>query len=223
MTPTLINNGKSPDDYLNVSATFWLPPDTPFGNLTAKLMKLILRLDQTNRRLIESFEYWSIAVTPQPHPNAASRHEYATEEAIYMMRRAADDLIAMISFLSDWQTAGKYPSAIRVDCIGALIENDKLPGWTKLFTPHTQTLRDLNEVSNAFKHSFIHGDTTRVGVTEPMVTALALKRNKLQSGIHFHCVLMRDMVNGFNAFYADCFEWLRAFSVNHRPGASAAS
>ena len=54
----IINNGKKPDEPYNARLGFWLPAATPFGNFQLKLLKLSQRIDETNRRLREAFEFW---------------------------------------------------------------------------------------------------------------------------------------------------------------------
>jgi len=40
MALVLVTPGKSPEDSYNAGLGFRLPPDTPYGNLSLKLMKL---------------------------------------------------------------------------------------------------------------------------------------------------------------------------------------
>jgi hypothetical protein len=216
MENLLIMNGKKPDEPYNARLCFWLPPDSPYGNFQLKQMKLIQRLDEANRRLLDSYHFWRMATTPGFIPaNAYERHVYANEQAIYMMRRAADELISMISCLSEFENHHTYPTQIKPDCIGGLlmIADDQL---LDLFRPHRAILQDLNEIANAFKHSFINSDITLIGRDEPCVHALALQYNKLKSGAKFHNVAMMHIVIGFNAFYQDTIQWLKEFSERNR-------
>src|SRR5438094_578903 len=101
MDLVLIDNGKTPDEPYNARLGFWLPPDSPYGNLTLKLMKLCERLDEANRRLQESWTFWRMARIEGIVPaNAFQRHFYAIEQAIYLIRRATDEIIALIWCLS---------------------------------------------------------------------------------------------------------------------------
>jgi hypothetical protein len=216
MEDILIMNGKKPDEPYNARLGFWLPPDSPYGNFQLKQMKLCQRLDEANRRLFDSYHFWRVAVTQGIVPiNAYERHVYANEQAIYMMRRAADELISMIWCLSEFEKRRTYPKQIRIDCIGDLLKlaDDQL---LNVFRPHRAILQALNEIANAFKHSFINSDITLIGRDEPCVHALALQYNKLESGAKFHNVAMRDIVTGFNAFYQDTMQWLKEFSERNR-------
>ncbi len=102
-----IDNGKIPDEPYSARLGFWLPPNSPYGNFQLKLMKICQRIDEANRRLTESRAFWEQArpdgISP---PNALQRHIYANEQAIYLLRRTADEMISLIWCLSEWQTKG---------------------------------------------------------------------------------------------------------------------
>jgi hypothetical protein len=219
MEAILITNGKQPDEPYNASLCFWLPQDSPYGNLQLKLMKMIQRLDEANRRLLDSYHFWHSASTQGFVPvNAYERHIFANEQAIYMMKRATDELISTIWCLNELEKNRAYPKEIKVNSIGSLLNltEDKL---LDVFRPHKVFLQSINEIANAFKHSFINSDITLVGRDEPCVHALALQYNKLESGAKFHNVAMRHIVIGFNAFYQDTMQWLKEFSErNHHQG-----
>lgn len=196
-----------------MSLGFWLPPDSPYGNFQLKLMKLCQRLDEANRRLIESFYYWNQARAQMPPGNVFERHLYANEQAVYLMRRAADEMIAMIWCLSQWEIDKDYPQQIKVDCIGSALKarNHQLP-----LDGHTPVLEALNEIANAFKHSFVQSDITLIGRDEPYVHALGLAYNRLGAGTKFHSVSLSWLVKDFSAFYKSGMQWLETFSERHR-------
>jgi len=216
MTTVLVDNGKSPDEPYNARLGFWLPPDSPYGNFQLKLMNLCQRLDEANLRLIDSRRYWELARAYDMLPvNALERHVYANEQAIYLIRRAADEMIALIWCLSEWEMKGTYPEQIEIDCIGAVLKqpNDR---QLKPFRDHVQVLKALNEISNAFKHSFVQSDITLIGRDEPCIHALSLDYNKLAADAKFYSVSLALLVKEFNAFYQAGMDWLRAFSERHR-------
>ena len=70
-----------------------------------------------------------------------------------------------------------------------------------LFAAHESFLFALNEVANAFKHSFINTDMTIVGAEYPVVYALALDRNKLSNEPQFYFVSFADIVENFSRLY----------------------
>lgn len=211
-----IDNGKNPDEPYNARLGFWLPPDSPYGNFQLKLMKLCERIDEANRRLTESRVFWEQArpngISP---PNAFERHIYTNEQAIYLLRRAADEMISLIWCLSEWRTKGVYPKEIKIDCIGALLKQSP-EQHLKPYNQHINMLTVLNEVANAFKHSFVQSDINVIGRDEPCVNALSLNYNKLESGTKFHSVSLVWLAKEFTAFYKEGIDWLRAFSEAYR-------
>ncbi len=73
-------------------------------------MKLCERIDEANLRLTESRAFWEQARVEGIAPvNALQRHTYANEQAIYLLRRTADEMIALIWCLSHWQRTASIP------------------------------------------------------------------------------------------------------------------
>ena len=122
---------------------------------------------------------------------------------------------ALIWCLSEWEAKGAYPQRIKVDSIGDVLGQ---PSDQQLepCKDHVQVLKALNEISNAFKHSFVQSDMTLIGRDEPLIHALGLDHNKLAAGTTFHTVSLAWLVKEFNAFYQAGMDWLRAFSGRHR-------
>lgn len=147
--------------------------------------------------------------------NAFQRHIYANEQAIYLLRRAADEMISLIWCLSEWQTKGGYPKEIKIDCVGAFL-NQSPEQHLNPCSQHVHMLAVLNEVANAFKHSFVDSDMNVIGRDEPCVYALSLDRNKLASGTQFHGVSLVWLAKALTAFYKEGMDWLRAFSEEYR-------
>ncbi len=213
----LINNGKYPDDTLNASLGFWLPPDSPYGNFQLKFFKIIQRLDEANRRIIESYDFWQSCKTPGfLPPGAVECHTLANEQAIYMMRKAADELVSLISCLSEYEKNSKYPEKMKIDCIGAVL-NRKDEDQDHIYGNHLDFMQLLNEIANAYKHSFVNSELTLVGIEEPRINALALKYNNLSSSPTFHDVSFSELIVRYNGFYEDCVAWLNQFSERNRP------
>lgn len=219
MEPILINNGKSPNEPHNARLDFWLPVDSPYGNFQLKLFKLSQRIDEANRRVGESWIFWEHSRI-QEITNAYERHIYASEQAVYLLRRAADEIIALIWCLAEWERKQSYPQVIKIDCIGAVLKQRQEEQPPPCRT-HIQLLTALNEVSNAFKHSFVQSDITLVGRDEPCVHALSLAYNRLDSGVRFHSFSLTWIAKSFTGFYEEAMNWLRAFSERHRPQPSS--
>jgi hypothetical protein len=213
-----IANGKKPDEAYNPSLLIWLPPDSPYGNLQLKQMNLSGRLDEANRRLQESWLFWNIFCKGEfpPNPiNAFQRHYYANEQAIYLIRRATDEIIALTWCLSKKVATGKYPKKIKVDCIGKVLKQESHQRLEP-FKKHGDLFRQLNNISNAFKHSFVNSNCNLLGSAEPSVYALSLEQNDLSYGAKLHGVSLAALVTAFNIFYEENMVWLREFSERNR-------
>ena len=214
-----VDNGKRTEEAFNARLSFWLPADSPYGNFQLKLMKLIMRVDEINRNLSESEKNWKLFVVDKNHLsiNGYDKHIFANEKAIYFMRRVADEIISLIWCLMYFEEFKKYPKKIEIDRIGTMLYSSR-SGIAKYFSKYSQGLNALNEISNAFKHSFINSDINVVGKNEPCVQALDLKHNKIQSGDKFYSVSLKSIVVDFNLFYKHGIEWLRGFSERNRAG-----
>jgi hypothetical protein len=212
----LIKNGKAPDEPYNARLSFWLPPDTPYGNLQLKYMKIIWRLDEANRKIIDSWKFWQECIAGETLGTGTfERHIFSIEETIYMLRRAGDELVSMICMLENYEAQNQYPNKIKIDCFGALLaqgKNERI----QVFSGHEELMEKLNDIANAFKHSFINSDHTLVGFEEPRIHALNLSFNKLSSDPVFYDVKLDDIVSEYSDFYNDCVEWLSKYSERNR-------
>jgi hypothetical protein len=93
---------------------------------------------------------------------------------------------------------GLYPNRLRADSIGLLLSDRTYSGPFKKFEGF---LSKLNDIANAYKHSFINSDLNLIGRDEPMVVALGLPYNDLTREHRFHWILLRDVTCEFSDFY----------------------
>lgn len=199
---------------------FWLPPDTPFGNLTTKIFAVGQRLAHANVRLQECYTCWQNAMVAVMEHDASPegvdtrilscgnnfvQHQYAGEEAVAAIRRCADELVTLIWYLTQYDETGQFPEKIKVDMIDSfLLKSPEL-----LNNKHDTFLEDLRRLSNAHKHSFVQSDAHIIGTDEPCVYLLSYPRNNRTKGCEFVVVPLHQLVDEFNAFLADCFERVR--------------
>ena len=199
---------------------FWLPPNTPFGNLTTKIVSVGQRLAHANVRLQECYTCWrnAMAATMErdtipeetnarifSYGNNFVQHQYAGEEAVAAIRRCADELVTLIWYLTQYDETGQYPEKLQVDMIDSF-----LPKSQKLLNnKHDTFLKDLQRLSNAHKHSFAQSDAHINGTNEPCVYLLAYPRNNSKKDWEFDVVPVRQLVDEFNAFLVDCFDRVR--------------
>lgn len=210
MNIILIDNGKQPNEPMNAKLMFLLPVETSYGNFQLKLLKIINRLDEANRRIIESVLFWEKAKEGILYTYEA--HIFANEQAIYLIRRTCDEIISLIWCLNYWKNNNhSYPIKIKYDCIGKVVNQNKESVMTP-FKENLEVLEEINKISNAYKHSFINSDLDVIGNEEPCVHALALDYNKLASEPKFCIIELERLIIQFNKFYKDSIEWLRSFS-----------
>jgi hypothetical protein len=206
-----IQIGKSPGESLHINHMLPLPADTPFGNLSLKYLRIVERLDHVNLSVQKAFASFESART---HDSSVSltEHSLLTEEVIYWLRKTADELIGLLHVLAERESTGSYPSRVDPDSIGALLASEQIP---PVLTAHTAFLATLNDIANAYKHSFINSDLNLIGRDEPVVFALALKWNKLLSQPEFHAVPLRGVIVQFNTCFLSILEELRRCKLPH--------
>lgn len=198
-----IDNGKKPLQPLNVAHFIWLPSGTPYGNLLLKGMNIVRRIDRVNLevgRVFTSYVSHSKEDINNPQQDLLE-HQFYAEQVVYWLRKTADELISLAYVIDEWSRTGKWPMSIKIDSIAGLKEENPSKELRQLFAPHDTFLTTLNEIANAFKHSFINTDMTVVGSEYPVVFALALKRNKLSEPPQFYSVNFAEMVEAFSTFY----------------------
>jgi hypothetical protein len=220
-----IDNGKKPLQPLNIVHLIWLPSNTPYGNLNLKGMNIVRRIDRVNLeigRVFASYVHPSKVDINNPLQDLAE-HQFYAEQVVYWLRKTADELISLAYVIDEWSRSGKWPASVRIDSIAGLKENPP-EEIRQLFAPHDALLIALNEIANAFKHSFINTDMTVVGSEYPVVYALALKRNKLSERPQFHSVNFTQMVEAFSVLYkqvvATIKQWATVGKAKHEQNAT---
>jgi hypothetical protein len=213
-----IRNGKMLDEELRVDHFISLPADTPFGNLCLKYTQIVLRIDHVNRLVRRAFESYTTlpAISGAVSSKDICDHWFACEEAVYWLKKTADELIGLIHVLEYRGDNGRYPDRVHPDCIGKLLKR-KQEGKPicRALDSHDELLTTLNELANAFKHSFINSDITVVGRDEPCVFALPLKKNKLNGSPRLYGVSLRKLVVQFDAFFVEATDVLRKCPIPH--------
>jgi hypothetical protein len=217
-----IDNGKHFLEPLNIMTVGWLPSDTPYGNLLLKGMDIVRRIDRVNlevERVFATYVHPSKLDINDPRQDILE-HQFYQEEVVYWLRKTADELISLAYVIDEWKRTRSWPRAVQVDSIAGLsgITSREIQ---ELFAPHASLLSTLNEVANAFKHSFINTDMAVVGAEYPVVFALALRRNKLSEQPVFYSVSFQQMIEAFSSFYNHVFEVIREWAgigrTEHRP------
>jgi hypothetical protein len=183
---------------LNAADLFWLPAGEEYGNLLPKLAGIHQRVFEANRQLLQAFETWGLG-QQEPPSDAATRHLFAVEHAVYHMRRAADELVGLRAVVCHYADTGEWPNSVSPDCVGRLLGKADLCAL-EVYRDHLETLRRLNEVHNAQKHSFLNTDTLLFGRDEPIASAIDRRRNRADAPLDVYSVSLRALAEGFQAF-----------------------
>ena len=206
-----INIGRQHGEPLNITQMFPLPIDTPFGSLAVKFMTVLGRLDHVNGTIQEVFRTHEAAKANRLGRLSVRHHMLLAEEVVYWMRKTADEIIGLVAFLAERQSTGKWPTKLAPFPIADVLKRP--PAWVR---PHLAFVARLNEVSNAYKHSFVNSELNLIGRDEPGVYALALKDNDLDNHApELHNIRFAELVTRFDAFYQGACEQLRACGVPH--------
>lgn len=193
------------------NAGFSMPADTPFGNFFVKQVKIINRVERINLTIPLVFQSHAKLVAEGVVPLIQSTgHFFLIEEVVYHLRKVADELISIFDSLSYFERNGKYGSKLKIDCVGEVLKK-KIKFESVPFKGHFEVLNNLNEISNAYKHSFIHTNINLLRKSEPMVYALSLHYNNLCNDEVFHEISFSSLINEFDLFYHDMTVWLKEF------------
>jgi hypothetical protein len=196
---------------INAGNLLWMPTDTPFGNLTPKLFWVMTLLAHANHRLEQSAAHWSAAMSGSIGHDPVE-HKLTAGEAVFSMRRAADELVTLTAVLDERLETGSYPAKPKYDSVGSAFDKDGNPK-AELWAAHAWLLQTLNDLANAHKHSFVDSDTAVVGQLEPCATALHLPRNDTEKNkVQLYVVALDTLANAFGVFLADVLAHLRALS-----------
>lgn len=214
-----IDNGKQPFQPINIVHFPQLPSSTPYGNLLLKGINIVRRLDRVNLEIARVFASYVHPKNEQSQNPLQDilEHQFYAEQVVYWLRKTADELISLAYAINEWKNNQEWPNAIKVDSIAGL--NRSPPREVKdLFAPYERYLSTLNEVANAFKHSFINTDMTIVGAEYPVVFALALDRNKLSNAPKFYSVRFSDIVQEFSRLYKPTMKTIEAWAAQAADG-----
>jgi hypothetical protein len=195
---------------LNVVDLFWLPAGEQYGNLVPKLAGIHQRVFETSRQLELAFNTWAQALQ-EPPSDAATRHLFAVEHAVYHMRRAADELIGLRAVVSYYAESDEWSDSVDPDCVGRLLAREDLCA----LEPHRdrrELLTRLNDLHNARKHSFLNTDTALIGRDEPTANAIHRRGNRGNAPLEVYGVSLRVLAEGFQAFALAALGELRDIS-----------
>ena len=191
---------------LNGNDILDLYTDTPFGNMTLKWFDIVQRIDCLNDTIVSLYKNFALRNDIRVNqanfgilvdPKLSYVQTYQTEEIIYWLRKTTDEFIGLL-YLSDYKkTYNKYPSKIKISSIAEYLHSSQ--SFDNILDPHITFLENLNNVSNAYKHSFINHEVLNYhGENEPLAIALRLDYNRLENGHQFYTLALRSILNEFD-------------------------
>jgi hypothetical protein len=188
-----------------------MPTDTPFGNLTPKLFWVMALLAHANHRLEQTAAHWSAAMSGAIGSDPVE-HKITAGEAVFAMRRAADECVTLTAVLEERVQTGAYPTKPKYDSVGTAFDRNGDPK-TELWAGHAWLLNTLNDLANAHKHSFVDSDLTVVGQLQPCATALHLPHNDSEKHEpRLYVVSLDSLATAFGSFLTDVLAHLRVLT-----------
>lgn len=191
-----------------------LDDNTSFGNLNLIFLNILQDIEHLNSRITECYKSYAVA-RYYDFSAKITDHQRIIEETIYWMRRIVDRLISLHWFLFEFKKTKIYPNIIKIDCIGRLLKLKKDDDFINQYMEsELYFLKFLNEASNAYKHSFIHGEapSSRIGKEEPLVMVLGLINNNSNKQVYKHDSLA-NAVLAFISFYKESREKLEKYKL----------
>lgn len=176
-----------------------------FVNLDLKFIKLITDLDVVNQNIIESYEIWYkiktnsselIIYNTYLHKRNHKLHEYI----IYDLKHFVDEIIATTALIKGKILNGKISITSIGDYLGR--KNDKIYEFNKFI----DFFKLLDNLANAYKHSYANSDFSVLGRDEDCFVALYSKYNDFSKESTPYVVSVNELIKEFNEFYKFAFE-----------------
>ena len=200
----------TPDNEVSRQVNSTLGWSEKWGHLDQKFLFILQRIDYLNDLSSSIFEI------VKENRRKLLNHEYIRGkdgvkpyiEIIHLVndvRMIIDELISLL-YISECKTeTGDFPDKIRVSSIGEFIEKINKNNTSKLefFKEYIEFLTTINEVSNAYKHSFINSEILFYRQKEyPIILAAKNPYNKVAN----QRVLIAENLELFIDNFNDLFE-----------------
>ena len=210
MNVPCINRKTEHKGFLHANDLISFAADIPYANLTLKYTQIIQRIDYINTKIKFVYLSYKKNITDKPHLELAniSEHSFIIEEIIYWLRITSDELISLLYVCKYFNKEKTHPKKIKFEKIDDLLKN-KNSELSKLLTNYLSSLETLNNISNAYKHSFVNSQLNIIGGHEPIVPALSLLYNNTSNQIKFHSIELAKVINDFDIFFGFTDKYIR--------------
>jgi hypothetical protein len=190
-------------EHFNVAHFLNLPTDSDFGNLTVSWMDIVTRFECINDSIVQIYQDFDNLYTNKKSSmiflDQAYKQKLLIEQIFYWLRKSADEIISILYLLDYFKTHKKYPKKINTSSIGDVLKSEG--PIKKALSKHVDHLQILNEISNAYKHSFLNSQINdRRGSEYPVVFSCNLHHNDLKNKPEFHIHDLRKILNAYNMF-----------------------
>lgn len=195
---TLINTGKMPSENFNKNIMPKLSKRAQDYGFRQKIINMICSLDETNRNIIRVNQAWESVVNADEESMIFNtRNNFIIDSAnahiIHDIRHFIDDVISIIWILNQSEVVRN----VAVDCIGKYLHNNTYTD----FNIFTDFFIKVNDIENAYKHSFPNNMSSLIGRDEPCIFALDAKRNTDFFNPEIIGISLKKLIEEFNRFY----------------------
>lgn len=202
-----------------------LPADTPFGNISLKYLDIVQRSDFINDKIIKIYEYnkflndngGKLTIDKATiNTKVFPIYKALIEELFFWFRKTADEFISILFYLKEVKTIGSYPLKVKIDCIGGLLANkDKQSCYDD---SQIHFLQILNDISNAYKHSFLNAQLSNIlGSEFPVVYAAEHRLNDLyKHKPKYYSLDLKEVIDAYSDFLRVSKDELLSFATNEK-------
>ncbi|ELI6454633.1 hypothetical protein RRM46_000831 [Flavobacterium psychrophilum] len=200
----------------NKNQSLNLPSNSNFGNLIRSWSQIVTRIHCVNTQIINlytEFYYSQEEVKSKGYYENTLDQGYQeimyTEQIFYWLRKTSDELISLISILTYFKTQNKYPDKIKISSIGEFLNKEN--PFDGSFNEFKYLLKILNDVSNAYKHSFLNSQFEQHHIEDyPIAFAYSHQYNDLTKQPEFYKVNLNDFLNNYDSFLETVKTYLKS-------------
>jgi hypothetical protein len=200
----LIKAFRIRDNELCAEEIIHFPSNSPFGHLSNKYAFILTRLNLLNETITDIHLYW------EQEFNNRKKKEYTPPEislkriALCLrfsseLKMLTDEMISLNYLVVQYSKNKKWPIKIKADCIAKLLTDIESEGFEP-FKNNEKVIKQINEIGNAVKHSFVNTDILWLRNLEstPKIFAFYQKDNDTTKDKKFHSIKLPDLIDSFN-------------------------
>lgn len=203
---------KKHESHFNDNQVPLLPSDSDFGNMILSWQEIVVRIDCVNDQIIELYNKFYEAkemVKIQGYFMQNLNEGYKNrimliEQIFYWLRKSTDEIISIISILSDFKNSNVYPKKVKESSIAHFLNSNSKDEKFEPIEKYRTLLEILNEISNCYKHSFTNSQISAyVGSEYPVAFAYDLRYNNLANHPKFISIDLTKFLLEYDIFLCD--------------------